>query len=200
MRAFLFAMVLSVAACSCATMPDLPTPTELEQAVVSIGDSTRNWCTGVAVGEHTILTASHCLPPMVDHLWIDGEKTNIMVLAEDGYDHALVSTEKQHLKVLPVVRNHEHELGEDVGIVGYPGGYGPFYRKGTYSGPITHPQYGKTHAYDLAGTGGDSGAPLLNNEGEVIATISEKFAPRPGFQLLVTINYRFTDEQWEMIN
>lgn len=147
---------------------------------VNIYGEMHYFCTGVAVGKHTIMTQKHCLRAAEQHNtkifyngeWCPGDHE----VGFDGKDVVLVHTcqEFQHYSPItgyvPKVGEHVFEYGHPLGgVLAYREGYLSYMdvEDGTRGMPSGHVWY-----WDMNATHGDSGGPIFSKDGKLICTTS----------------------------
>ncbi len=98
---------------------------------IDSNDDTYNMCTGTAVGEHVLLTASHCLHFTPDKklitpsIRLDLTRTNYFVLAhiDDGRDHVLLLLEGPTFKYVDPFLTRNARYKEHTYFYGFGGEY-----------------------------------------------------------------------------
>jgi uncharacterized protein YcfL len=146
-------------------------------------------CSSVAVGPHTLLTAMHCIvnPQQME---VDGQMHKITALDMDKQDHVLVHLDTFFYDVLPV-EQREPGTDEHVRVWGWPGSSRyPIFREGWYMG--LDPADKDVRVWQLPVYHGDSGAPLVSDDGKVITLVSEGWEDVP---VGGTYSLNFTPEQ-----
>lgn len=158
-----------------------------------------SFCSGVVIDSAgTIATAYHCVAsggaPQIS--WRDGTTLIGKVVARDpAHDLALITVESDHPLVALSVRRSEPQVGERVWAVGHPfasnagGKLNGLLRWSTSEGVIS----AKGEWYyqtDAALNPGNSGGPLIDDQGQVVGIVSRKlsaenisFATRSGHLL-----------------
>lgn len=125
-------------------------------------------CSATAVGPHTLLTAAHCIQGDIPTA-VDGHKTRVVWIAQDGHDHALIG---QTVAFSAWVHSYADPIqGESVHIVGNPGDERRLYQHGYIAGPSTLEGRAAT-LYDMQIFFGDSGAGIFDGRGRLVGVIS----------------------------
>lgn len=162
-------------------------------------------CTGFKVGQRTLVTAYHCYegkgPVTLTH--INGQPVTAEVIANDGNDHVLVRVHKGDLhgkivKIAPVPM-----VGTQVYTWGNPGGMTYQLRTGIVSGSWLARDGTYFDTFDMNNWHGDSGGPIFNMNGEVVAVHQGYYYDTTEygaqFRMTITRPIAFTHEQLEMI-
>jgi hypothetical protein len=146
-------------------------------------------CSSVAVGPHTLLTAMHCIvnPQQME---VDGQMHKITALDMDKQDHVLVHLDTFFFETLPVEQRDPKET-EHIRIWGWPGpARYPIAREGWYLG--FDPADKNVRVWRLPVYAGDSGAPLVSDDGKIITIVSIGWDDLP---VGGTYSLNFTPEQ-----
>lgn len=157
-------------------------------------------CSTTAVGKHTLLTAAHCDSPS-GVVMVDGELAVITGKVFDGNDHELMIVDKTFRHFARFAET-KVKIGQRVWIRGNPKGIPNMLREGIFSGSfkVTAPVPGIMdgvyfiHMYNLNSTGGDSGAAVFNNNGEIVDVVSVSYLDE-NFHLMgaFELNFKETD-------
>lgn len=189
LAALVVSLALSGSACA---KPPLEAAMASRVQLISSVDG-RVLCGGVAVGDHTILTAEHCIDG--EPFTVEGQVTRGIVL--DGRDHALIQVEKP-LKARPAKLAPLPKLLDKVVEVGMPRGYGPLAREGTYSGTVKAPDGSAWHVFSIRVAPGDSGSGIYDSKGRIITLVSIGFMGNQMSPDAMAAGQAlgFTKEQW----
>jgi hypothetical protein len=173
-----------LALAGCAALPQ-STP---EPLVLTFGDGS---CSGTAIAEHVVLTATHCLKGEAS-VAADGGRLTIKRRIDDGNDHTLLivaQTFDASAQIAPMP-----EAGAVVHISDNPGELRDMYAIGTVAG-----MYHGNALVNLPIFFGDSGAAVMDSQGRIVGVIS-------GVRVIadqgVTVSWgvikplRFTEAQW----
>lgn len=192
MKWLMVCLVSLVAACAAVSTPEMKSAGQ----VVSLGDQTEHWCTAVVVGDHTLLTAEHCLHKPITH--VKGLPSKVTIGEKDGKDHVFLHTDTRWPSVAKISMKHP-ELTETVYIWGHAEGGPLLFRRGYYSGYGIDPEGVKFLFYDLEIIFGDSGSPIFNTKGEVIGTVNIIHQNRLLYRMMGSQPWEFTPAQWKTI-
>lgn len=199
LRSVLLSILATTSGCSAAASPRLAS----HEASVSLGTSDKLFCSGVAVKPHVVMTATHCLPPGMKEIWINGVKQPLVILASDVTDHSLIRI-KQRMK--PVRFGAAPEPGDFVFIWGMPSGAPFMFRQGYYSG-LVNSNGEVVSVYDLNIWGGDSGSGIFDARGKLVGTTISMLGRHVSngtvlytWKMAVSRPYSFTDKQWKEAN
>lgn len=134
-------------------------------------------CTGVSVGPHALMLASHCEEPST-YVSIDGKVTKVAMVLRDENDHTIFLVPDVTFKYFANMNFKEPFIGERVFLFGSAGTKTSLlYREGYYSGKIISP-----HGLDLLFVcpiiSGDSGSPVFDMEGNLQGIVSANFGSR----------------------
>jgi|SRR5690348_4428898 len=196
MRFVAVAFIVLLAAC-CASVPDMAERTRGEALRLDIGQGV---CTAAAVGPATILTAAHCIDgAKAGVMAINGKTAGFAVLADDGHDHVLlrVTARLEHWASIRPVPTP----GSTVYLWGNPAGLEGVLRVGRIAGDIDldnctglPPGPCSMLLLDLNATFGDSGAPIFDTRGRIVAMQSGSLTFR-GWAMAYAYRFHFTSEQ-----
>jgi S1-C subfamily serine protease len=196
MRFVAVAFVVLLAAC-CASVPDMAGRTRGEVLRLDVGQGV---CTAAAVGPATLLTAHHCIGDAKAGLFVvDGKTAGFAVLADDGHDHVLLRTTvrfEHWASIRPVP-----PPGSTVYLWGNPAGLEGVLRVGRIAGDVKatnclgiEPGPCSMLLLDLNATFGDSGAPIFDTHGRIVAMQSGSLTFR-GWAMAYAYRFHFTPEQ-----
>lgn len=185
MKLLCLLLSLVFAGCAQAHPRDYALRLEFEQGI----------CSGTAVGERLVLTASHC--------WqggrlmkINGQPAYALKIKHDGKDHALVRVTMKfdrwaRMGAMPV-------QAQDVTWHGNPASQEDILRRGYVM------RVRKGEAYiDAQGFGGDSGSGIFDRQGRVIGVLSgiKTWQSLTGhrFNVIVAFPLAFTAQDWSEV-
>ena len=146
-------------------------------------------CSASAIGQHTILTATHCLAgePLET---VNGVRVRVLEQYDDGHDHTILRTDQNYGAFTPLCQRAPMQ-GEDVVWYGNPGGATDLERKGYVEGFIRGMVVVDAEVYH-----GDSGSSVLAASGCVIGVVfGYKAAPDMYFSVMLMYPLAFTDAQ-----
>lgn len=134
------------------------------------------FCAGAILSPHEILTASHCMVDMEKRpVIVDGVLVEWSVVRQDKADHIVIKVDTL-LEGKPVkLAKKALAPGDKVFYFGHPYGVPSLlYREGYVAG---HEVMYSTDVdfYSVQAWKGDSGAPIFNQKGEVVGTVSIVF-------------------------
>lgn len=118
-------------------------------------------CSGTAIGEHLLLSATHCFQNLMA-LRVNGQPVTVIKRIDDGKDHTIL--------VLDMTFKVWSELGKEpkqadrVFIWGNPLDFVDFYREGRIAGYVSGPE-GTATIVDMTVMFGDSGSGIFNDDG-----------------------------------
>jgi hypothetical protein len=141
-----------------------PAPVEerAKRSTVHLGLTDGN-CSGTSIGPKLILSATHCFT--TGHLLtVNGQPVNVESFRDDGADHRILVLDTDfppHARM-----GQTPKQGDEVFMYGNPAGMHDLLRRGYVSG-----QSDRGYLLDLMVGGGDSGAAVFNERGEVIGMI-----------------------------
>jgi hypothetical protein len=165
-------------------------------------------CSATAIGPHAILTASHCGAQQnldTEKVSIDGK--DVIVIGKpirDGNDHVIYILNIR-FKHYATISTQLLNVGDEVFIIGNPGGLRDILRKGYVVG------YRKDRndsnlidiLYDMNVFYGDSGSVIFNSDGQIVGVLSftlfkiEDFAG-PSIKLMGGHPLGFSSEQLKL--
>lgn len=198
------ASLLATATYTAGYGPISPSPEQLRTAAVTLSrPSGEVFCTGVAVGEHTILTQKHCLEATPVILYNGKRCETDVQVASDGTENVLVRT-CQRYRVFKRLMPTSHKIGERFSHFGHPYGVAMMYREGVLvlkgDGVDFRMPPGTVYIFDMNATGGDSGGPIYDSWGRLVCTVSFGIhAPGDGFTVTACYLPKFTKQQLKEI-
>lgn len=188
-------LVLALATTSCATsMAASPQERALASVVTLstvVQGITYPFCGGAVLSEHEILTATHCMVGQEDlPLMVDGVATDWERVRKDESDHLVIRVSTTLTKKPVKMATKPLRAGDKVLLYGTPAGIPSLmFREGTYAGRTQ--MYGMTvDYYAIQAWKGDSGSPLFNDKGEMVATVSVVYGDG-AFHLMGTFPYNW---------
>lgn len=154
----------------------------------------RDLCSSIAVGSHTLLTASHCFIGS-NHIVIDNEEVFIKEVIFDENEHVLLVVDKTFDSYLKINEREPNE-NEHIIMYGYPiMSLKAVLREGKFEKTLS---YHNTilYVWGFPVQNGDSGAGFISDENEVItvASIGNDDTEETG-----TFVLKFTPEQLKKI-
>jgi hypothetical protein len=120
-------------------------------------------CSGTSIGPKLILTASHCFETGF-LLTVNNTPVNVESFRDDGADHRVIVLDTDFPPYAKIGKAPKQ--GDGVFLYGNPAGMRDLLRRGYVSG-----QSDRGYLLDLMVGGGDSGAAVFNDQGEVIGVI-----------------------------
>jgi len=143
--------------------------------------SSEGTCSATAIGPHAILTASHCEMP-TDFVRVGDREAHVDKIIRDKQDHSIYLLGGITFTEFVEVKQNEYEIGQEFHVWGAPSSFDHIYRHGYVAGviPTSHSGRPAMLVLDFNGFLGDSGAGMLNNEGQLIGIVTgidEKKAP-----------------------
>lgn len=180
-------------------------------------NSPRGLCGAVALDPHHILTATHCMRDNIFVPLVNDVSTKIVEIADDsdrGGDSIILYTPNMTFaNFAKVAPNTEADYGEEVFVWGRPIGFDWMLRKGYRVGiwdkQVSDDNFAPPHvyqSYNLDLINGDSGNPIFNMKGEIVATVSGshtwvRYSEMDGsvsktLKLSFSTPYRFSKEEW----
>ena len=130
-------------------------------------------CSSTAVGQHVLLTAMHCVANS-NLIYLDKDTEPTIILAElpDGDDHVLYIVKRDFQNFVPLVQR-KLKPQEPVHFWGNPGKSRDVYRDGFYAKLRYVDSFNYTfQLFTLPVYRGDSGAGIMDAEGNVVAVVS----------------------------
>lgn len=204
MKAFALALLLTLSCAACgqtsvteaaAMSASSSTPVSYKETKFVFDESTTftlydgPWkCSSTAVGEHTFLTAAHCLDEAGLDIKLNTTNVRILRAVQDGNDHILVLVDgitfTQYATVGPVP-----SVRSDIHYWGNPADFTNMFRKGYIAG-----EKGKNIIFDVNGYKGDSGAGVFGPDNRLFGVISYIYVNN-SFSLMGAFPLNFTNEQ-----
>lgn len=127
-------------------------------------------CTGVKIGEHTILTAQHCFDLGGKLTQVNDRKCGGGILYRDGNDHVIVRTfcpvPGKAAKVGKVP-----PIGTEVYLWGNPIGMRSMLRVGKVAGELNDGECTPCIVFDINVWQGDSGGAYFDSTGKIVAIV-----------------------------
>lgn len=148
-------------------------------------------CSATAIGQRSLLTASHCLAEDQKILVVDGTAVGILHIERDGKDHAIAVVTITFANVAKIAATPVQ--GDRVHWYGQPMGLEQIYGEGIVVGH-------KDTRYLIDGQiwFGVSGAGLMNERGEVVGVASGILGQQI-YKLGFAWPLAFTAEQWRQV-
>lgn len=167
-------LLLSIAfLCSCCPIKDNTNfPSLLASLNHQIWFPDGSDCNSTAIGDHTILTASHCVKENDNTISINSQNNKVTVLQKiyDKKDHVMLVL-GYTFKNWASISQQPLYLGQEVFIAGAPGDFSPLYRVGVYSGWTRLGAHTVAMMFQLPIFYGDSGSAIFNQAGQVVTTV-----------------------------
>lgn len=159
----------------------------VEKSIVWIEIGENGACTGFVIDQakHYVMTAAHCAPGEHDVLWVD--RVQARVISKDTKKDLMVVEVKEIDPSRPALHlaTKNPERGSEVMSVGY--GFAlerPFFRQAhVQDDALTIPENGVGGPFistDSPFVGGQSGGPVINIAGEVVAIVQRGDAGSTG--------------------
>lgn len=153
-----------------APVPAVPAYLPGQQSMVQL-DFERARCSGVVVGKHTILTATHCFEAGKVLTGVDGVPTTGRIIANDGHDHVIVRVSRElvgkrvaKVKALPAP-------GTDLYFWGCPSDLRTILRKGYVAGLWRSDDGTDFTVIEMHTWHGDSGGAFFDADHNVVAIL-----------------------------
>lgn len=136
----------------------------------SLALSVRNICTAASIGDKVWLTKAHCVTD--GPVYLDGQPVRVVKL-NPAFDLAVIETD--HVSAPPLkIATKTPKAGDRAVVIGHPlGFYTPIATFGWVSAPV-FVEPGMLFPYTLVqivGAPGNSGSPILNEDGEIISVL-----------------------------
>lgn len=177
----------------CSGCASIPADWDIEKYALSL-EYQRGWCSGTAVGRHTLLTATHCMGGG-ELVKVNGKPVKVTGREDDGNDHTLLVIDKVFDRWARMGRKPVQT--QRVRQIGTPGGQEDVYREG-YVARVRDDEVWLI----MPGFGGDSGSALFDDSGRVIAVLSGArtwvdYRSGATFTVIVALPVKFKPEQWK---
>jgi hypothetical protein len=190
----ILALLLAFLVGGCGGCASFPKDWDIQGNVLAL-EFENSWCSGTAVGRHTVLTATHCFESGGKLLKVNGKPIETKSREDDGSDHTLVVIDKAFPRWARMGRKPVQT--QRVRIIGSPAGNEDVYREGYVSRVRDNEVW-----LIIPGFGGDSGSALFDDSGRIIGVLSGARTwvdMRSGavFTVVVALPVQFTDEQWD---
>ena len=146
---------------------------------------------GFAIGENCVVTNAHVITDEKNiqiKTYSGDEHVAYLIKKDDTLDIALLGVEDIEFKPLKTAKIETVNIGDDVFAIGAPNSLAYTLTKGVVSAKerkVGDQSYIQT---DAAINSGNSGGPLLDNEGRVIGVNSYKMSDSEGIGLAITID------------
>jgi hypothetical protein len=138
-------------------------------------------CSATAIGPYALLTAGHCVENG-NEIFVDGKSAKIMVVLNDGHDHAILLLDGMKFEKFAEVKQRPLQPSEDLFIIGNPRGYTRQYRRGYVMGtslmhvdlPPDDKKNIQFYVMDINGFYGDSGSGIFDKSGKLVCVFSTR--------------------------
>lgn len=151
----------------------------VKSATVQIEAEQAGGCSGTFIGPSILLSASHCFPVESGMVMIGHTPANIVSMRKDAGDTVIVVLDYQHPAWAKLGKRPKQ--GDRLFYYGNPEGLSDLLRRGYVVG-----ENERGILLDMAIGGGDSGAGLFNERGEVVGVVSGVYHPRGFFHIGLT--------------
>lgn len=177
----------------CSGCASFPHDWDIEKSALSL-EFQNGWCSGTAVGRHTVLTATHCMAGG-ELVKINGKPVKATGREDDGNDHTLLVVDRKFSRWSSMGRKPVRT--QRVRVIGSPGGMEDVYREG-YVARVRDDEVWLI----LPGFGGDSGSALFDDGGRIIAVLSGArtwvdYRTGAVFTVIVAMPVKFSAAQWK---
>lgn len=146
---------------------------------------------GFAIGGNTVVTNAHVIGSRnsITVKTYSGEKYNASIfLINEALDIAILSVDGADFMPLEVGDSENIKIGEDIYAIGAPQSMDYTLTKGVVSNKSRKVGFNTYIQIDAAINSGNSGGPLLNNNGQVIGVNSMKLSDAEGIGLAIPIS------------
>lgn len=153
-------------------------------------------CTGVIVGRHTLLTATHCIALGGALKQVNDMDVDATIIANDGHDHVLIRVNRV-LKGRVAKITKLPPVGARVYLWGNPFDLRSVLRLGTVAGRYMDDHEGEFDLIDVNVGSGDSGGAYFDSRGNVVAIVYGDYSADGGFRIGITHPFAFQPHQIE---
>jgi hypothetical protein len=192
MKKFMLCVLLCLMTTACHASKARQEVIDAHKTTVEIAQRTvnsSNQCSATIIGPQAILTASHC-EEASDTLEVVGTfdpiEVQIKKRLRDGLDHTIYLIDGTTFTNFAKVKQNDLQITEDVFLIGNPGPFSDFFRKGYFSGvkeeqPTLADMFSGAASkppalfFDMHVFHGDSGAAIFNSDGVVVEVLSGMF-------------------------
>lgn len=163
----------------------------VKAAVVVLGFTGGGQCSGTMVSEYRLLSAAHCFQGG-RLLTVNEIPVKVVSYQHDGNDHALLTLDTA-FKAYVVVNWEGLKQGDRLFMYGNPT-FKDILRRGYVTGADSQHML-----MDMPVSGGDSGAGLFNENGELVGVLSGYMLSGSGFQLSLAKPFTGSPETWPLV-
>jgi len=155
-------------------------------------------CSATSVGEHIILTATHCVAADVLDVSINGAPAKVIERLDDRHDHSLLVLNGIEFAHWAEVNQRPVHQGEEIHMVGNPDGMQHLYRHGWVSGWDIKAGF---VLFNLKVSFGDSGSGIFDEDNKLVAVLSVQYQSEktPSFSMSAGMPLSFSPEQLQKV-
>lgn len=154
-------------------------------------------CTGVKIGEHTMLTAQHCFDEGGTLARVNDKECSGGILYKDGGDTVQVRTSCR-LPGIAAKVGKVPPVGTEIYIWGNPLDMRNLLRIGHVAGTFTGEECQPCDVFDINIWNGDSGGGYFDSKGKVIAIVYGTRGPvKRNWNMAISMPIKFTKKQLE---
>lgn len=188
------ALLLAFLIGGCGGCASFPKDWDIEKSALTL-EFESGWCSGTAVGRHTILSATHCFEHGGQLVKVNGKPVKAVSRQDDGSDHTLVVIDKAFTSWSSMGRKPVQT--QRIRILGSPAGNEDVYREG-YVARVRADEVWLI----IPGFGGDSGSALFDDRGRIVGVLSRArtwvdFRSGAVFTVIVALPVKFSEKQWK---